>query len=614
MSSDGRRSARRLKLDASTLSLVRRILRDYVAPMKWRVATAFACMAVVAACTAITSLLMEPIVDQVFIARNSTYLLPVAIAVLATFAAKGTANYFQNVLMSYVGQRMTATLQHDMFRHLLRLDLPFYHANPSGTLMSRFTIDMNMMRNGVSGALTGLGKDSLTATGLIGVMFYQDWVLAAAVFFIFPVAIYPIYRLGRRMRRVSANTQAQLGELSTVLSQSFQGIRHIKAYAMERYEAERAGGLIESTFQLVMKATKVRAGASPIMETLGGIGVAVVILYGGSRVIGGGMPAGAFFSFVFALLTAYEPMKRLAALNTNLQEGLAAADRVFTLMAVRPEISQAPDARALEVSGGTIDFEGVGFSYDGETPALDGVDVRVPGGKTVALVGPSGAGKSTIMNLILRFYDVTDGAVRIDGTDLRHVTLASLRAQIALVSQEISLFDDTIRANIAYGRPGAGEDEIIVAAKHAAAHGFIEELPQGYDTLVGEMGVKLSGGQRQRIAIARAMLKNAPILLLDEATSALDTESERQVQRALDALKKGRTTLVIAHRLSTVVGADLIFVLDRGQVVEHGHHLDLRAAGGLYARLYELQFAGDAGAADQAIGDEDDESLRSAAG
>ncbi len=293
---------------------------------------------------------------------------------------------------------------------------------------------------------------------------------------------------------------------------------------------------------------------------------------------------------------------------------MSAADRVFSLMEVQPTIAEAPDARDLDVSGGTIDFEGVRFSYDGDTPALDGVNVQVPGGKTVALVGPSGAGKSTIMNLILRFYDVTDGAVRIDGTDIRQVTLASLRAQIALVSQEISLFDDTIRANIAYGRPGAGEDEIITAAKHAAAHAFIEDLPQGYDTMVGEMGVKLSGGQRQRIAIARAMLKNAPILLLDEATSALDTESERQVQRALDVLKKGRTTLVIAHRLSTVVGADLIFVLDRGQVIEHGHHLDLRAAGGLSARLYELQFAGDVGEADRAIGGEDDESLRSAAG
>src|SRR5246500_3558475 len=355
---------------------------------------------------------------------------------------------------------------------------------------------------------------------------------------------------------------------------------------MERYEERRAAGLIERLFALIDRGTRTRSRASPLMEALGGTAIAVVILYGGHQVISGARPPGALFSFITALLLAYQPLKNLANLNASLQEGLAAAERVFDVLDIEPTIYDKRGARPLRVIGGEIRFEGVSFGYAPGAVALDGVSITVPAGHTVALVGPSGAGKSTILNLIPRFFDVGQGSIAIDGQDVRAVTLASLRGAIALVAQEVSLFDDTVRANIAYGRFGALEAEIRAAAQAADASGFIEELPDGYDTLVGEHGVRLSGGQRQRIAIARAMLKDAPILLLDEATSALDSESERQDQAALRVLISGRTTLVIAHRLSTIQGADVICVVDRGVIVESGGHAELLARDGLYTRLY----------------------------
>ena len=582
------------ELTHSTFPLVLRLVREFVRPYAGRMALAFLCMGLMAGATAANAWLMQPMLDRVFVARDERLLLVIPLAVIVLALAKGIANYWQSVLMTTVGQRVVADIQLALFARLMRADIAYFHANPTGTLISRFTNDAGMLRSAATTVLAGIGKEAVTAAFLVALMFYQDWVLALVALVVFPIAIRPLATIGRRMRHVSANTQNEVGQFTTLLDQTFQGARHVKAYGMEAYETERAGRIIERLYQLVERAQRIRAVASPLMETLGGVAVALVILYGGHEVISAARSPGAFFSFVTALLLAYQPMKVLAGLNANLQEGLAAAQRIFTVLDVEPEIREAPDAKPLAVSGGEIRFSDVHFAYANGAKALAGVDLLAPAGKTVALVGSSGAGKSTILNLVPRFYDVASGAVTIDGTDVRRATLASLRGAVALVSQEVTLFDDTVRANIAYGRFGASEAEIIAAAKAAAADDFIRALPQGYETTVGEHGVKLSGGQRQRLAIARAMLKNAPILLLDEATSALDTESERQVQAALKALMQGRTTVVIAHRLSTVIDADLIHVVDGGRIVESGTHTELLRHGGIYARLYQLQFAGQA--------------------
>ena len=579
----------------STKVLVRRLIRENLRHYWPQLVFALLCMGVVSATTAFSAYLMKPIVNDVFLARNEDMLWLVSGAVLVVFLAKGCASYGQSFLMGFVGLRIVADSQTRLYRHLIGMDLGFFNSMPSGRLVSRFLVDINHMRVAVSNALTGVGKEFMSLIGLVTVMFVQDWQLACIAFFIFPIAVYPIVRLGKRMRKVTANTQEETGLFSAILDQSFQGIRVVKAYGMETYETSRVSGLVERIFKLNIKSTRTRALSSPIMETLGGCAVALVIVYGGYRVIHDNIDPGSFFSFITALLLAYEPMKRLANLNASLQEGLAGAQRLFDLLDTAPGIAERADAKPIRVPvDGNIELRDVRFSYADGPPALNNVSMSVPAGKTVALVGPSGAGKSTILNLIPRFYDIDEGAISIDGMDVRDATLESLYANIALVSQEVTLFDDTVRANIAYGRPGASDAEIEDAAQHAAALDFIRELPNGFDTQVGERGVKLSGGQRQRLAIARAILKNAPILLLDEATSSLDTESERHVQQALDHLMQGRTTLVIAHRLSTIVGADLIYVINNGTIVETGSHKELVAKGGAYEKLYALQFAAEA--------------------
>ena len=575
---------------SSTRYLVGRLWHDAIRNYIGWVVLAVLCMSVMAGTNAFSAYLMKPIVDDVFVAKNEAMLWPVGLLVIGTFMIKGFANYSQSMLMNHVGLRIIADTQNRLFTHLAHMNLNFFHRNPTGTLISRFTLDIHQMKVAVSNGLTGFGKDLLTLIGLIGVMFYQDWQLAFASFFAFPLAIYPIVRIGQRMRKVTANTQVELGLFTTVLTQTFQGIRVVKAYGMQAYEASRIADVVERIYKLNMKAARTREISRPIMETLGGGAIFVVIVYGGSRVIAETTTAGAFFSFLTALLMAYEPMKRLAGLNASMQQGLAGAERLYQLLDQQPDIADKPDALDLGKVFGAVTFDDVTFAYSGEIKALSDVSISIPAGKTVALVGPSGAGKSTILNLIPRFYDVDAGSISIDNTDIRDATLDSLFANIALVSQEITLFDDTVSANIAYGKGGASQDEVEHAARHAYAHDFITELPDGYDTVVGEQGFKLSGGQRQRLAIARAMLKDAPVLLLDEATSALDTESERHIQTALYELMEGRTTVVIAHRLSTIMDADLIYVIDQGRIVEQGTHGELLARGGLYKKLYELQF------------------------
>ena len=576
---------------AHSVTLVVRLVREFMRPHARRIALAALLMGLAAASTALRAWLMQPVLDRIFVGRDGSLLWLLAGLALTLAVAKGLCDYGSAVQMIRVGQRIIADVQKALFARLMRADLAYFHAHPTGTLIARFTSDAVLLRGAAANVLGGMGKDAVTVAFLVAVMFYQDWLLGLVSFFVFPLAIHPIVGIGRRIRRVAANTQAEIGQLTTLLNQTFQGARHVKAYGMEAYEERRAAGLFERLCALIVRAGRTRSRASPMMEALGGAAIAAVILYGGHQVIVGARTPGALFSFITALLLAYQPLKNLANLNASLQEGLAAAERVFEVVDIEPTIQDRPGAKPLRITGGEIRFDSISFGYASGAVALDDVSLTVPAGRTVALVGPSGAGKSTILNLIPRFFDVGEGSIAIDGQDIRSVTLASLRGAIALVAQEVSLFDDTVRANIAYGRFGASEAEIEAAAQAAGASGFIDELPEGYDTLVGEHGVRLSGGQRQRIAIARAMLKDAPILLLDEATSALDSESERQVQAALRALMRGRTTLVIAHRLSTVQGADLICVVDRGHIVEIGGHEELLGAGGLYSRLHAMQFA-----------------------
>ena len=578
--------------DNSTRALMGRLIRDSVRSYVRPLFVAVVFMGIVAAATAFSAWLMEPVVNKIFIEQSQDMLWLVGGAIVGTFLVKGIANYTQVMLMSYVGLKIVADFQNRLFAHLTGMDIAFFQGRQTGDLVSRFTVDIQAMRTAVSNALTSLGKDLLSLIFLVGVMFLQNFELAIIAFVVFPVAIYPIVRLGRRLRKATVGAQAEMGQMTTLVGQSFQGIRMVKAYRMETYERDRLAAIVDAIYRLSLKAASSRALSSPIMETLGGVAVALVVIYGGYQVIGGATDPGSFFSFITALLMAYEPMKRLANLNANIQAGLAGAERMYEVLDANPSIIDAADAKPLTVTGGAVRLADVSFSYgeDADAPALDGIDIDVPAGGIVALVGPSGAGKTTVLNMIPRFYDPDSGSIAIDGTDVRTVTHASLMQAIGLVSQEVTLFDDTIRANIAFGNPQASEADIEAAAKAAAAHDFITATENGYDTVVGEQGLKLSGGQRQRIAIARAILKDAPILLLDEATSALDSESERRVQEALDRLMTNRTSVVIAHRLSTVQHADIIYVLDQGRVVEKGTHGELLALGGHYARYHAMQF------------------------
>jgi subfamily B ATP-binding cassette protein MsbA len=569
-----------------TTPLVKRLWREYIAAHKRKLALAIFCMLMVAAATAANAWMMQPVLDDVFLKKNRDMLFFIPIAVFSIGLISAAASYGQTVIMRNIGQRIIADMQIDLFSHLMHADLAVFHDQASGRLISRFTNDIMLMRGAVSNVLTGIAKDFFTMVFLVALMFYQSLPLALIAFVVFPIAVLPVIRLGRRMRKLSDSTQQQLGHFSAQLDETFQGVRMVKAYGREEHEISRARSIIEKLYSLYFKASRVQAAASPIMELLTGAAIASVIWYGGYHVITGETTPGAFFSFVAAMIMAYKPAKTLVTLNNSLQEGMAAASRLFAVLDMKPAIHNHTNAQALQAGKGAIRFENASFHYGPGTGGIDDITFDVPAGKTVALVGHSGSGKSTMINLLLRFYDVQRGMITIDGQDIREVTLSSLRASMSLVSQEIVLFDDTVRANIAYGRMDATEQEIIEAARMAAADEFIHELPEGYDTIIGPHGVKLSGGQRQRLAIARAMLKKAPILLLDEATSSLDNTSERIVQQALDTLMRHQTTLVVAHRLSTIRNADIIYVMDHGRIVEYGTHDTLLQQSGNYHQLY----------------------------
>lgn len=568
------------------LKLMKRLAKSYLVSYTGYIGSAIFFMLVASAMTALLATLMQPVLDEV-LKGNEALIVPVAMAIFVTFIVRGLATFAHTILMNKVSQSIVGDIQKDLFAHFMTLDLAFFHANPSGQLISRVVNDVNVVRLALSESLANAGKSFITFIFLAGVMFSKDPVLAVAAFVILPFTGGFVSYIGRRLRKISKNTQSELGLLSDRLSQIFQGIRQVKAYGMEDHEKLRANLAIEKVRKLSMKAVRVSNTLTPVNEVLIGVVVSGIIVYGGYKVSSGAMTAGQLAAFLTAFAMAYEPIKRMARSNSMIQVGLGAAERIFQMMDLEPSVRDLPRAVDLVANSPSIAFKDVGFRYaTTEAQALRGVTFTASPGKLTALVGRSGAGKTTIINLIPRFYDVQSGEILIDGQDVRSLTLASLRGHIALVSQDVTIFDDTIQANIAYGRPGASDDDVKMAARTAAAHDFIEALPEGYMTVVGEDGLKLSGGQRQRIAIARAILRNAPILLLDEATSALDNESEKAVQEALAKLQKGRTTVVIAHRLSTVQAADQIIVMDAGVVVEQGRHDDLMRKDGLYANMY----------------------------
>jgi subfamily B ATP-binding cassette protein MsbA len=532
--------------------------------------------------------LVERIMDDVFTLKDPSALRYLPIIIVALFAFRGLMNFGQSYLTDYVGLRIVNDVRNALNRHFQSLSLSFFYRHPTGTLIARVNSDVQLLRYAITDALASFMKDSVSLTALIFVAFLKDWVLASIAFIVFPASVLPIMRMSRKIKRFTRRGQISTGALTSLLQESIQGNRIVKAFGMENYEQERFQQENWRLFKQSLRASRTRAIVAPSMELLASIGIGAVVWYGGWSVIGGGRSQGEFMAFMAAIFLMYGPFKGLARTYTAVHQGLAGAERVFEILDEMPAVTDKPNAQVAGSFSNGIRFDNVRFAYK-ETPVLKNIDLTIAAGQMIAVVGMSGVGKSTLVDLIPRFYDVTAGRVCVDGVDVRDLTVRSLRAQIAIVTQHTFLFNDTIRRNIAYGEPERSMEDVIAAAKAAHAHEFILGLPKQYDSMIGEMGMQLSGGQRQRLAIARAVLKNAPILILDEATSALDTESERLVQDALETLMSTRTTIVIAHRLSTVRKADRIVVMVDGAVVEQGTHEELLRRNGEYSKLYAVQ-------------------------
>lgn len=575
-----------------TLPSLMRLWREWVRPHWGTLALVLLLIAVVSAATGAYPLLIKEAFNA-FEQKNEEALLFGPILVIVLTAIRGGALWARAVLTNKVVTRVEADMQTALYAHLIDADIAQLGRESPAALTQRFTTDFAFIKEALTRVFTVFLSDlGMVIALVISMLWIDPWLtLAAAV--VAPFASLPISRIGRKLRRVATSTQEEIGAMASHVSESLAGVRVAKVFSLEDYLKQRAADAFETVRALRMKAANARAKLDPLLEIGGGVAVAGVLVLIGWRIMRGESTVGDFTGFVAALLMAAQPIRAIGNLNAIVQEAMAALKRYFAVMDEKPTILDRPGARPLVVSSGLVRFENVHFHYRSDVPALDGIDLILPAGRTTALVGRSGSGKSTLMSLVPRLYDVTQGRVTIDGTDVRAATLASLRTNIAVVSQEVVLFDDTVRANIAFGRPGADDGAIEAAAKAAAAHDFIMRLPEGYGTRVGSAGARLSGGERQRIALARAILKDAPILLLDEATSALDTESEKAVQEALARLMRGRTTIVIAHRLSTVRDADLIVVMDGGRIAETGRHDELVARDGIYAKLYRLQLADD---------------------
>lgn len=555
-----------------------------------RLLVAVFCMIVVAACTSLSAYLVKPMLDDIFIKQDRAMLLLLPGIAIAVFLLKGLGTYGQQYLMSYVGESVIKYYRNMLYQRIIDLPMSFFQKEKTGVLMARITNDVNILKGMVSNAVTNVLRDVFTILGLVCVIFYMDWKLAMGAFLVLPAAFYPIVVFGRKVRRFSTGTQEAMADINAFLHETFSGSKIVKIFTMEELEKERFERKTEKLFGVEMKKVMFKALSSPVMEFLGGIGIAFIIWFGGSRVISGESTPGTFFSFLTAVMMLYAPVKKLSKLNNTVQEGLAAVTRIYDILEEPPEIMEKESPQDLDRSVFDVRFEKVDFSYKSdEPPVLKDIDIHVEPGDVLALVGMSGGGKTSLVNLIPRFYESTEGRVLVGGRDVKDLSVKSLRRHISIVTQEPILFNESVKDNIRYGRLDATDAEIEEAARAAYAYNFVKSFPKGFDTVIGELGNRLSGGEKQRICIARALLKDAPVLILDEATSALDAESEQVVQKALANLMKGRTTFVIAHRLSTVAHANRVILLKNGRIVEQGTHDQLMDKMGEYYKLQRMQ-------------------------
>ena len=570
--------------------ILSRLFKDSVKPYSLKLSSSFFFMIITALSTGLTAWILDPAIKMIFLDKNTQMLTIIPIAIIITLLIKGISTYWQTAILTDVGQRIIADTQIKMFSKITYSDLAWVQKNHSGKIISNFLYDVTLLQDSVSNSLANGVRDILTLICLIAVMYYQDWRLATVSLIAIPLVALLSKKLGKRMKKASTEGQVETGILATLLSENLDGTRVVKAYQQEEREIQKVSLSIYKRMHLIIKGIKTRAAASPFSEFLAGFGIAAALYYAGVRGIQGELALNEFVSFLGAMMLSFQPLKRLSAISTSIQDGFAAAVRIFNLMDQESYIKEAGNANELAITYGKIEFKDVSLSYENnQNLALSGISLIIEPGTTTALVGPSGAGKSSFLNLIPRFYDPSNGSIEIDEQNIKHITLDSLRSCISLVSQEPKLFDVSIKENISYGNTSASYNEIVDASKSAAAHEFIMSLPNQYETIVGEKGFSLSGGQKQRISIARAFLRDAPILLLDEATSSLDNESENLIQIAIKKLMQNRTTIVIAHRLSTIIDANKIAVFDSGKIAEIGTHQELIKSNGIYSNLYKKE-------------------------